>query len=477
MVSGALSILISQFLIIPAGFITSVFLARHLGPINFGLFALASRLITWLEWTGTSAFAGATVKFVSQEKDWQTVGTTAVQLYFITGITLGMSVWLLSSPLSRLFDEPAVAEYLKLFAIDIPIFSLFCANRSILVGRGLFKERARITAAYWVVRLVLIVLFVSMGLSVKGAIMGSIGASVIALGMSICYVRPSLFSGAAFSRRRLCGFAAPLFMASLSQRIFRLDLFALKALGGSAAHAGFYSAALNLSIPPNVFATSLSPPLLSTLSRLVSKGEMAEAKEIGVTAIRSVFWIMPFAAMTAGASSEIICFVFGEKFSPAGPILALLIFSAMGLLTIMISRTIFIASDKPVWSFAMTGPMVPLALIGHLILVPRIGPVGAALVTTLVACSGAIASLCAVYRIWRIYPPVSTLLKSVFCSITAFGLASLWPVSGLMIVLKIIIIVLVILLTFFLLREFTAREMNWLRLMLRRKTSDASKTP
>lgn len=467
MLIGTISILFVEILILTAGFITSVFLARKLGPTNFGLFSLTAGLVNWIEWTTTSLFTGTTIKFISETSDWRPVGTTVLRMHLVVGGVAAALIWLLSSPLSNIFNEPAMTYYLGLFAIDIPVFGLACANLNILVGRGLFKERARISAAYGIARLVLIIVFVEMGLSVKGAIMGCIGASVIELIISMFFLRVPLFSGATFPMRRFLGFSAPLFLSSLSLHIFRLDLLALKILGGTAAHAGFYSAAQNLSVPPNIYAKSLSPPLLSTLSRLLGEGDEPKAKEIGRTAMRSAIWLLPFAAMTAGAASEIVSFVFGANFAPAAPILALLIFATLGLLTIHISKAILTAAGKAVSALALTFPMVPVAIIGHLILIPRIGGTGAALVTTFVAWLGALVSVYMVCRTWRVLPPVKSLLKSTLCSGIAFALAILWPVTGVMIVLKLAVIILIILLTFLLLGEFTASEIATARSMFK----------
>ncbi|MBW2170456.1 MAG: oligosaccharide flippase family protein [Deltaproteobacteria bacterium] len=142
MMTGSIRIFFAEVLIIPVGFITAVFLARQLGPVNFGLFAIALRLVTWVEWTSLTVFYSATVKFVSEEDDWRAVGTTVVRLHLVVGVGIAALLWITASPLARAFNEPAMATYLKLFAIDIPIFSLFSVHSSILVGRGLFKERA-----------------------------------------------------------------------------------------------------------------------------------------------------------------------------------------------------------------------------------------------------------------------------------------------------------------------------------------------
>ncbi len=465
---GTISIFIADALILPTGFITAVFLARSLGPVNYGLFALASTLISWIEWTSTSAFSGTTVKFVAEEADWQTVGNTVAQLHLMVGIVVMVLLWLMAAPLSRVFDEPSMTGYLKLFAAEIPVFCLTRANCYILVGMGRFKERARVSACRLISRLILIVLFVETGFSVKGAIVATVGSSLIEWGMTLLYVRPSLFSKHHFPLRRLWDFGLPLFMSSLSLRIFGMDMLALKILGGTAAQVGFYSAATNLAMPFSLISDSLTPPLLSTLSRLFSEKEYAKADEIGKSVIRSAFWLMPFAVVTVAAGSEIVRFIFGEAFLPAGPILSLLIFSATALFVIKVSIAILTALDKPRWTFILTGPMVPAAIAGHLFLIPRWNALGAAFVTTIVGTLAVMAFLFAVYRAWRIFPPLKTILKTTACSVTVYTLTLLWPASGLMLIVKLISLTLVILLIFRLFGEFTDREIALIRSLFQR---------
>jgi O-antigen/teichoic acid export membrane protein len=429
MMSGTIRIFLAESLILPTGFITAVFLARSLGPVGYGIFALVSRLILWVEWTSVSGFSGTTIKFVGEASDWRPISSSTIRLHIIMGVGTATILWLLASPLSSLFDEPDLSGYIRLFAVEIPVLSLASACSYILVGTGRYKEVARIRALRLIARLILIILFVEMGLSVKGAIIGSIGASVIELIISWFYARPTLFHKDMFPIRRLLSFGAPLFIAELCQRIFRLDLFALKALGATAAQAGFYGAAMNLTIPPVMFSKSLSYPLLSTLSSLLSNEEVL---------------------------------IFGERYIPTSPILAFLIFAAIGMLSINVSQTILTSLGKPGWTSIVTVPMIPVALIGHLTLIPLIGGIGAAIVTTFVACLGAIAALYIIHRIWGISPPLKTVVKGVLCSILAYAISSMWLTSGLALIFKLLGIVLVVLFVFFILGEFSSREKDFI---------------
>ena len=76
---------------------------------------------------------------------------------------------LLAGVVARILDTPALATPLRLFALDIPLFCLAQAHRSILVGTGDFESRALVAAARWVSRLLLVILFVELGLAIKRA--------------------------------------------------------------------------------------------------------------------------------------------------------------------------------------------------------------------------------------------------------------------------------------------------------------------
>jgi O-antigen/teichoic acid export membrane protein len=348
------------------------------------------------------------------------------------------------------------------------------AHQNILVGIGRFRQKAAGSAGRWIARLLLILVLVEMGLSVPGAILGSIGASVVELVISRRYVRPSLFGHTTFPGRSLWDFGLLLFLSALSLNCYsRLDLFMLKMLGGTAQQAGIYGAAQNLSILPGIFAISFSPLLLSTLSRMLSAGEAGPAKAMGRNAMRMVFGLLPIAAMVAGAAPEIVRLFFGPLFLPAAPLLAVLIFGAVASVMLSVATAILIAADKPGWTFALAGPLVPLAVVGHLVLIPRFGSLGAASVTTLCAGLAAMACVLGVYRRWFILPPAGTAGRSVLVSGLAYALAVLWPAAGFFVLVKLAVIGFVIVLAYLVLREFSAGEIALARSFLSWKTTPA----
>ena len=471
MLDGIARVFLADALILPTGILTFAFLTRRLGPDGFGSFAIVSAIIVWIEASINTIFHRPTLKLVADTKDWKRVGATIVRLHLCVSLVATVLLWLLSPSIGKLFHEETLATYLRLFSLDIPLAGLTDSHRNLLVGIGGFRQRALSSAARWIGRLLLIVVLVELGLSVNGAILGNIGALLIELVVIRVYIRPPLLTVIRVNLPGFWSYVWPLVLFAISVALFtRLDLFALKILGGTANEAGIYSAAQGLAVVPGIFAASFSPLLLSTLSRLITAGDVSQAKTISLDAMRLVIVLLPFAGMTAGMSYEIVDFVFGPLFRPAAPVFSLLIFGALGMVMISVVTAILTAAGKPKWVLVQGAPLLPIAFVGHILLIPRLGVIGASTVTTFCATLGAMSSVLAVYRVWKIFPPLPTVARACLVCVIAFVLASLWPASG-WFFFKIFAISILICTSFVALREFSPQEIALLRSLIHLKPS------
>jgi O-antigen/teichoic acid export membrane protein len=464
MVDGTIRIFLAEALILPTGLLTAAFLTRRLGPEGYGMLTLTATLVSWVEWSITSIFARAAVKFVGEARDWRPVGATVLRLHTLISGGAVILLWGLAAPLASLFDAPALVPYLRLFACDIFLFSLVQAHYHILIGIGGFRQRAYASAVRCLVRLVLIIVLVESGLSVSGALLGNIGASCVELAVCRIYIRPSWFSRSTFPARQLWFYAVPLFLSALSLSLYnKLDLLMLKALGGTAAQAGVYGAAQNLSLLPGLFALAFTPLLLATLSRLLHTGEITQAKEIGRNAMRMVVGLMPIAALIAGTAPEIVNLTFGAHFAPAAALLAVQIWGGLALLMGSVATAIFTAAGKPTWTVELIGPLVPLAMLGHLLVIPRLGAIGAALVTTVLASGCALVAMGMIYRLWHILPPQGTWWRSLFVSGLVYVFAVFWSTPGVLLLVKLPVLSFASIGAFLILGEFSPEEIKQAR--------------
>ena len=197
-----------------SGLVTSAVLTRRLGASGYGRFALASMLVLTIQWTLSALLGRATIKIVGESEHWLPAASAALRLHALAGLATGLALAALAQPLARIFGEAPLAWELRLFAIDMPLAGLAQAHANVLLGRGRFRERARARALRFIVRTVLIVAFVEAGLSVTGAILGSLGASAAELFAGRLYVKPSLGGGETPPLARLWSYAVPLFRGS-----------------------------------------------------------------------------------------------------------------------------------------------------------------------------------------------------------------------------------------------------------------------
>ena len=456
---GTFWLFLAQALMVPSGLATVAYLTRALGPGLYGSYAIVITIVMWVEFSIASVLQGATVRFVSHNEDWQPVAVKAMQLNLIAGAFAMVALWAVSDTIAIGLGDHRFVWYLRLAAIDIPVFVLGQAHLWVLSGLGRFRDLAWAFATRWVARLFLIMLLVQVGLSVTGAILGCIGASISELAVCRFFCRPGLAQRSGFPASRLWGYAVPLFLLGMTLRFLDgLDLIVLKLMGGGAEQAGVYAAALCLALLPGMVAAAASPVLLSTLTRLLSAGRETEARHIGQQAIRCLLLMLPLVGLVSGAATEIATLCFGQQFAPAGPLLAVLMLAGYGRLVIATSSTMLTALGKPAWGFLSSGPAIPLGVIGYVLLIPRFGPMGAACVTAAACALAALACTGAACWMWRVVPPADTALRCALTCVLVFVWSSSWESPGFLLLLKLAIIGGLIVPAFLLIRELMAHR-------------------
>lgn len=468
-IGGSARVFVAEAVSLPTALITAAFVARRFGPGDYGLYTLAIAIVAWLEWTLSSLFARATVKLVADADDWRPAGAVALRLFGATGALGFVAVWLAAGPIAALLHEPSLAHHLRVIAFDVPLFLLAQAHQQILVGTGAYAHRATVAAWRWVGRMVLVVAFVSAGLAVDGALLGIVGASVVELVVARALVRPRLRDARPGGHRAMWAFALPLFASAVCLRLFdKLDLFALKALGASAETAGIYGAAQNLTIVPALVALSVTTLLLSTLSRAIRLGDEAGARALVRNAMRGVVLMFPFAGVAAGASTELATSIFGAPFALTGAVLSVLIFGAIAVVMISVTSALLTAAGRPRWTMISAVPVLPLALVGHLLVIPRYGAMGAAAVTATAAAIGAVLALATVRRAWHLWPPASTVARSLVATTLTAAIGTWWTTAGAMVVVELAAMSLIAVVLLIAMGEVAAHERRAALSLLRR---------
>jgi O-antigen/teichoic acid export membrane protein len=426
--SGAGAVFLAEALVIPTGLATAIYLTRRLGPASYGAFTLAASLVATVEWSTTSMLGRAALQYLSEADDAADATGVVVRIYLLVGCAGGLLLALAAGSLAALLGDPALRRHLVLFSLDVPIFAVAQAHRQVLVGGGAFRLRAVAGSARWLTRLALIVVLVESGLSVEGAILATIAASGAELAVSRVGAKPSLRPFGPMPGWGTLRYALPLALFALSLRLFdKLDLLMVKGLGGSLERAGVYGAAQNLSSFPTLLALSISPLLLSSLGQALRERDRAAADALARDALRVVLLMVPFAALLAGAAPGAVGLLFGDAYREAAPLAAVLIFGGMAMVLFSVATAVLTAGGRAGWTLALAAPLPVLAFAGHAWWIPRVGPIGAAGVTTSCSVLGALATLIAVRRAWGVTAPLATALRTALVGAGAYAFGAAAP--------------------------------------------------
>lgn len=448
-------LLLAEGLVVPSGLVTAAYLGRTLGPELYGLFSVATAVSVTIEWILASLLGRTTVKLVSQSPDWQPVASTILLVHFATGLAVAAGCWLGAGALAAWLGDARLGPWLALLAIEIPIAATAAACRNIMTGRGNHRGRALSTGMRWLVRPIAVVVLVEAGLSVTGAVLGSVIAALTGWAIASRMAGVSMFRGGRAPITGIWQLAVPVFVLSLSLRLIdKLGLLAIQASGRPPAETGFYAAAQNFAIAPGLLALSFSPLLLAELTRLRTGPDRRDGDELVAASLRVVVGVLPLLAIGAASAHEIVRLVYGPGFEQAARLVWPLMLAAFGMLLVSVSTSVLIACDRAPTAARCVWPWVAPTVTALWLVVPREGALGAAVVTAVAVVAAAAASLAAVERIAGVWPPAATTARAVAISLVLGALALWWPAPGGWVVVKLVALGLAMPLLYALLGEF-----------------------
>jgi len=430
-------VLASEALVVPAGIVTAAYLGRSLGPAGYGLYSVAASFVITLEWTVAAMFSRATVKLVGEADDWRPAAQTVLRIQTSIGLALGGCVWLAADRLATAFAEPLLTPVIRWFALELPLAAISNAGRNVLTGRGRYDARAFTGAVRSVSRPFFVIGFVAAGWSIVGAVVGSVASAFLGALAVQAVARIPWRSPVPMPLRRVGVVALPMFVVALSVRfIDKLGVLALKMFGGTGQEAGFYAAAQNLSIVPSLFAMSFSPLLLAALAHALARRDAQSARRLSRTGFRVTLLLLPWAALLVGAAPEILRFVYGPGFDEAARLAGPLVGAGVAFAIVGVSTSMLLAADRARLASLCLWPVLPAAVVAHILVVPTYGAMGAATVTALAACSSMTASLIMTARVTGAVPPWKTVARSGFAGLVMLVLAVAWPTPGVWLLVK-----------------------------------------
>lgn len=370
------------------GLIVTIYLARVLKPELFGIYSL-SISIAFLLLTFTDLGINATaVRYIAEaygRKDYELVRgyiRGLSKLKIVLALLVSLILFSTSNVLAvQVFHKPELSLLLKIVSIFVFLFSISGFVGSIFNGFNDFKANLVRAVSFHVPRLILIVILVSLGYSVVGAIFGYVLAGFISLiVLTIHLVKDYgkfLFGKAKrIEWWRIVRFASYLTIGSISWVVFSYVDTVMIGMFLPSEYVGFYRAAYNI-----VAAISA---LVSIPAVLFPVFVQLEGKDLKIAFNRAFKYAsvmsIPIVFGLIALSRELVIVVYGKEYLPAVGVLTILSFLILRA-SLGFWGMVFNAKEKPEYPVYTIFMAMILNIALNYFMILRFGIIGAALST------------------------------------------------------------------------------------------------
>jgi len=307
-------------------FAVMVILARLLTPSDFGLIAMLLVFTTVAALLVDAGFGTALVqKQDTSDDDESTVFLSGLGL----SIIVGSGLWAAAPWIASFYSQPVLVPLTRLLLFVLPLSALAAVPDALLTQRLDFRARANAEIFASLCSGVLAVFLAWRGFGVWSLAW----QSIVAIGMRALLLW--LFSGwrprgrfRMASFRRLFGFGGYMLMANLLNVIsIRLQSLLIGKLFDSRT-LGYYTLAQNTQQAPAQFMSSVlnrvGLPVFSTIADQPARLVAALRLSLRV----AIFVFVPCMVGIAVIAKPLILMLYGERWTPAAPLLSILAVSA-----------------------------------------------------------------------------------------------------------------------------------------------------
>lgn len=368
------------------GLVIGIWVARYLGPEMFGVLSFALAFVGLFGPIGALGLKQIVVRdLVKQPDDTSRILGTAAMIRLIAGVvTYGLMVGaiMLLRP-----DDVLVMALVMIIGLMVVVqvseiaafwFEAQVRSKCTVLATG---------AAFALFTLVRVVLLLMEAPVMAFAIATSAEVALAACLLVVVFLRKGVpMAGLSVDTnraRQLLQDSWPLFLSGIAIVVYmRIDQVMLGQMLDDSA-VGVYSVAIKISevwyFIPTIITASVFPTLIATRER--SETEY-------YAQLQRLFNLLVWMAITIGVSmtflaTPLVAFLFGEAFREAGAVLAIHIWAGVFVFLGVASGKWYVIENRQILSLqrALLGAGVNLVL--NLLLIPRLGVVGAAWATLL----------------------------------------------------------------------------------------------
>jgi O-antigen/teichoic acid export membrane protein len=462
---GTRQLLAGRASFIASGYVVSVVLARGLGPGPYGYYGILVSLISRIELIASAGIPGAIAKLIPEHRDDPTpVESTARGMLLGIGVLAFGLCWLAAPVVERTFNVPNSTYLFRIAALDIPATALYVSYTGILGGHRRFGHLAVAQTVYAVSKVLGVLILLELGMTVAGVLLANALATIVSCLFLLFKFPPSGFRLDRALFKRIGMIAVPMGTYMIAAQVLsNMDLWALQALWrGSEEVVGRYVAALNISRTLTIIPTVQSGVLFASLAWALAADDLVGVRRHIQEATRFALIAAAGAlVMLAPDASLLMATIFSGAYYPGGRFLEyqLIAFGVYGLVDAY-AHTLMVSGRQWLAAGILLG-LLPVAWLSNVLLIPRVGPTGAAMSLALGLGLGVVIMGAVTWRRFGSLVRMATLVRvAVAAGVALLVSEFLVPVHGAWVVPKLGLIGLIYLAILVLTREVTAADLG-----------------
>ncbi len=313
---------LGQYTVQAVSLVSSVVLARLLDPRDFGLLAMA---LVFVSFTQALAQLGSGTLVVQRKQVSRQLLDSLFSVNLLAGILGAVALWILSPLVARLYRTGDVVPVLRALSAVLVLSSAGLIHGGLLRRRLDFRRLAWIEAAAVISKGACAISLAALGKGVWALVAGFATESLVRTGLLFTF--SGWFPRLQIKRKEIME-AKDFLLNVTGFAIFRMvsrnadNLIIGRALGS--VSLGYYSLAYTLYTLPNQYVSFVvARVLLPALSAV--QDEKEELKRIYLRACEGISLItFPITIGLALTAGPFVLSVYGEKWSPAIPVVSVL---------------------------------------------------------------------------------------------------------------------------------------------------------
>jgi len=433
MARGVTVITAAKLWFVAAGYALYFGLTRALGPEDFGLYAVATSIVSVLN----NVVIAATLQTVSRftTRDAERAGrvlAAGLRVQAVIGLTLFALLQLLAGAIASFLRDPRLETPLRVAAAIVPAYALYAVNVGFLNGRRQFGRQASLDITYSTLRLALTLGAVLLGFGVAGAVAGFAAAALVILGVSALLVVREPRASAPFSMREFLHFGGWLVaLTLLANLLLTADLWIVKRLADPAvanARAGVFRAALTLSQLLYQMLIPIALVLFPTLARLAASDDPATARGVVNGALRYVLIaVLPGAVLIGALGGDLMGLLYGADYRAGGEWLVFLAPAYAGWTLAYLLAVALAGAGEARAGVTVLAIGLAVQVAAGALLHAGFGPRGVAMGDAIAAACAALTGLVLATRRFGAVLPVRSLVHALVVAAAALAIARFVP--------------------------------------------------